>query len=226
MIGKRLALPLWLMFALLLSACATTTSYTPEPGETPGTSGTPIPERPPVIGRFDDALYICRGMTPSNAPSSDETRRITAYTPLINVDDVILASAPAPGACLSSGFGYRAGKLHKGIDLTANPGVAVLAAGNGKVLEKTFRADYGNMIVISHGHGVYTRYAHLASFDPAIDIGVKVVAGQRLGQMGNTAEPPVALHLHYEILTGDYNTPKQSFGLTAVSPFAYPPADE
>ncbi len=227
MTGRNLLIG-WMLSAaaLLLSACATTPTYTPQPGRPQGPAGVPIPERPPLVGHFDEALYICRGLTPSNAPPSDEAQRVTVYAPLINVDDVVLATAPAPGACLSSGFGYRNGKLHKGVDLSANPGVAVLAAGKGKVLEQTFRADYGNMIVIDHGHGIYTRYAHLASFDPAVEVGTRVVQGQRLGQMGNTADPPVALHLHYEILTGDYDTPKGSFGLTAVNPFDYPPADQ
>ncbi|HVZ29236.1 MAG TPA: M23 family metallopeptidase, partial [Asticcacaulis sp.] len=72
--------------------------------------------------------------------------------------------------------------------------------------------------------GVYTRYCHLKAFADGVAAGTHVTAGEVIGFMGNTANPPVAVHLHYEMLTGDYDTPKKSFGLTAVDPFAQPPA--
>ena len=49
-------------------------------------------------------------------------------------------------------------------------------------------------------------------------------AGDQIGLMGNTAGYQAPIHLHYEVLTGDYNTPKQSFGLTPSDVFGYPAA--
>ena len=70
------------------------------------------------------------------------------------------------------------------------------------------------------GQGVFTRYAHLSSFAPDALVGARVVAGQQIGLMGNTAAYTIPIHLHYEVLLGDYDTPAQSFGLEARSPFA------
>ena len=76
------------------------------------------------------------------------------------------------------------------------------------------------MLLIAHGEGVFTRYAHLSSFAPGVVAGARVASGQQIGLMGNTASYAIPIHLHYEILTGDYDTPSASFGLTPVSPFA------
>jgi murein DD-endopeptidase MepM/ murein hydrolase activator NlpD len=55
-------------------------------------------------------------------------------------------------------------------------------------------------------------------------IGARVKQGQQIGLMGNTAAYRIPIHLHYELLTGDYANPKGSFGLKAVNPFTFPKA--
>ena len=92
------------------------------------------------------------------------------------------------------------------LDYHADIGVPVLAGGDGKILEMKYRDDYGNMILIDHGGGVYTRYAHLASFGKGSPPGVSVKAGEALGLMGNSASYQIPIHLHYEVLVGDYTT--------------------
>ncbi len=87
-----------------------------------------------------------------------------------------------------------------------------------------YRDDYGNMLVIDHGGGVYTRYAHLASFGRGLMSGVTVKAGEQIGLMGNTAGYQIPMHLHYELLLGDYANPKASFGLAPADPFSFPSA--
>ena len=77
-----------------------------------------------------------------------------------------------------------------------------------------------NIRAINHGGGVYTRYAHLAGFDYNVDVGDDVAMGQQIGLMGNTSDNPIPIHLHYEILTGNYDTPKKSFVLTPVNPLS------
>lgn len=173
---------------------------------------------------FEPALFLCPGMTVSNAPPAEPDRRVRNYASVVNVNGVPIAVAPTHGACLSSSFGERGGRQHKGLDLHASDGGPILAAGAGVVVERKYRDDYGNMLLIDHGGGVFTRYAHLSSFAPGIVVGAQVASGQQLGLMGNTASYRIPVHLHYELLVGDYNTPRGSFGLTPRSPFEFPRA--
>ncbi len=92
------------------------------------------------------------------------------------------------------------------------------------VIERVYRDDFGNMLLIDHGGGVYTRYAHLASFGQGVVAGARVTAGQQIGLMGNTAAYPLPIHLHYEVLLGDYNNSRRSFGLETRDPFSFPAA--
>ncbi len=146
------------------------------------------------------------------------------FHPIVMIRDVRIATFPTPGACLSSGFGPRNDRLHKGLDYHANIGVPVLAAGDGQIVEIKYREDYGNMILVDHGGGVFTRYAHLASFARGLSQGVTVRAGDGLGLMGNSAGYQIPIHLHYEVLVGDYANPKGSFGLEPVNPLGFPAA--
>ncbi|MEC7290065.1 MAG: M23 family metallopeptidase, partial [Pseudomonadota bacterium] len=98
--------------------------------------------------------------------------------------------------------------------------VDVYAGAAGTVREKQYRNDYGNMIVIDHGDGVFTRYAHLESFANGVDVGDNVSLGAHIGVMGNTASYPIPRHLHYEVLTGTWGAQAGSFALTPVDLFA------
>lgn len=205
---------------LLLAACSTAPDYTLEPQRPTSRPSTPTNRPQGSDAAFAKTLYICGGMTVSNAPPANTSHKVENFNAIIRVGGVPLAVNPAPGSCLSSGFGLRNDRLHKGVDYHYPNGVAVLAAGNGTVMEMIYRGDYGNMVVINHGGGVYTRYAHLAGFDYTIEVGDEVVMGQQIGLMGNTSDNPIPVHLHYEILTGNYDTPKKSFGLTPVNPLS------
>ena len=159
----------------------------------------------------------------SNAPSAGHDRRILHYRRTVKINGLDIAVAPVEAGCVSSGFGYRNGRPHKGIDLYHADPVKIYAAANGRVREKEYRNDYGNMLVIEHGNGVFARYAHLDRFFPGLEIGDPVRRGQTIGFMGNTASYRIPRHLHYEVLTGDYTTAKGSFGLTPVDLFAMLP---
>jgi len=178
----------------------------------------------PVTHAFETVLTLCPSMTVSNAPASDAQRRVSNYAPLVSVNGVNLAANPTQGACLSSAFGPRGRGQHKGVDYYSRSGGPILAAGDGTVVERKYRDDYGNMLLIDHGEGVFTRYAHLSSFAPDALVGARVSAGQQIGLMGNTAAYSIPIHLHYEVLIGDYSTPRESFGLEPRSPFALTPA--
>ena len=101
--------------------------------------------------------------------------------------------------------------------------VRLATAPDGKIRRQRYRRDYGNMIVLDHGRGVFTRYAHLETFaDP--DEGERVIAGQYLGMMGNTAGYQIPRHLHYEVLTGKWGAQAGSFALTPVDVMSLPEA--
>ncbi len=107
-------------------------------------------------------------------------------------------------ARLSSLFGFRkdpfsgAARMHHGIDLSGDRGEPIYAAGKGKVVEvRNSFFGYGREIVIDHGFGYSTRYAHLHSMN--VKLGDEVVRGQQIATMGNTGKSK-GVHLHYEVI--------------------------
>lgn len=210
-----------LLLAFGLAACATRSApivYGPPVDYgPPGTPGNP----PQGTFQPNAELRLCPGMRVSNAPPTDGERYIMPYAPIIVVNGIVMAAAPTNDVCLSSGFGARDGRMHEGIDLTSRPPGPVYAAAPGRVIEARESAGYGLQVLIDHGHGVYTRYAHLAYFEPGLVPGSILGFGQPVGLMGATGNASAA-HLHFEILTGDYNNPRASKGLVVNDPFAFP----
>lgn len=201
----------------------------PAPTAAPASkAAAPAPARAPAVQRAsadakgpEGGLALCPGMRVSNAPPADARRVLLGYTPDVEINGVSIDVNPTRGqVCLSSGFGPRGGRVHRGLDYHSRTGATIHAAADGTVIEMKWRDDYGNMLLIDHGNGVYTRYAHLAGFQSGVAVGGRVRKGDQLGLMGNTAAYPLPVHLHYEVLLGDYDNPKASFGLRAVSPFA------
>jgi murein DD-endopeptidase MepM/ murein hydrolase activator NlpD len=188
---------------------------------------TPAPGSAPRLAPeqvFEATLLQCPRMTVENSPGVDAQGRVTGFKPVVDIQGVRVATGPTRDGCLSSGYGQRNSRLHKGVDYHNETGGPVLAGGDGVIIEMKYRDDYGNMLLIDHGKGVYTRYAHLASFGPGLAPGVTVRAGEQIGLMGNTGAYRVPVHLHYEVLLGDYKNAKASFGLKPADPFDYPAA--
>ena len=105
---------------------------------------------------------------------------------------------------LSSTFGYRSdpfsgrSTMHKGVDFSMKPGNPIYATGDGVVESVGFEFfGYGNSVLIDHGFGYKTRYAHLKSIG-AVE-GMPVKRGECIGQSGNTGKSS-GPHLHYEVL--------------------------
>ena len=173
-----------------------------------------------------DTLLACKGTAPSLGNNVDGDLRITDFKPLVVAQgSVTLATAPVGGGCLSSVFGPRNGRLHKGVDFYHDAPVPIYAAAAGKIRRRLYREDYGNMVVIDHGAGIYTRYAHLEDFAD-IRQGDQVAAGQMIGTMGNTAGYRLPRHLHYEVLTGQWGARSGSFALEPVDVLALPAAGD
>ncbi|MEH6489788.1 M23 family metallopeptidase [Hyphomonas oceanitis] len=178
----------------------------------------------PVIYDFPVTLSLCPKLYVANAPATDTGLHIIGYTATVTINGVTLARAPVEDGCVSSGFGARNGQVHSGVDLYNRDPVAIYAAADGTIREAQYRDDFGNMMVIDHGNGVFTRYAHMASFS-GFKAGDVVLSGQIIGVMGNTAGYLVPRHLHYEILTGDWGAQAGSFALTPNDALAVPPID-
>ncbi len=103
----------------------------------------------------------------------------------------------------SSPFGWRIHpifhvlKFHTGIDITAHKGTPVYATGDGIIVRADYSSGgYGNIIIISHGFGYESYYAHLSKI--LVKPGQKVKRGDLIGLVGNTGRS-TAPHLHYEI---------------------------
>lgn len=100
---------------------------------------------------------------------------------------------------ISSGFGWRWGKLHEGFDICVGLGSPVKAANNGVVVQSAYTGTNGNYIVIAHSNGYYTMYAHMQNrYKQAGDV---VYAGDQIGTMGKTGFA-TGVHLHFAIYNG------------------------
>lgn len=189
----------------------------------PAVSTSTVVQSGPQQGAFQPnaELRFCGAGFGSNIPAADEEKFLRIFKPIIVVNGVVMATIPANDVCLSSGFGPRNGRPHKGIDVTSRPAGKIYSAAPGLILEAGFSRSFGNQIVMAHGNGVFSRYAHLEYIAANLTPGTEIGFGVELGLMGKTGNTS-GVHLHFEILTGDYNTPKKSFGLQARDPFSFP----
>lgn len=159
--------------------------------------------------RSFSSLELCPGVVISNAPAADHTRRIANYGHQTMVNGRALLRAPVE-ACVSSGFGPRrggAGSFHHGVDLYTGSPAPVYAGGDGVVEAVDSLRGYGRTVLVDHGHGVKTRYAHLSGYAPGLKPGARVRLGQAIGRTGDTGNA-TAVHLHYEIIVnGKHRNP-------------------
>jgi murein DD-endopeptidase MepM/ murein hydrolase activator NlpD len=115
--------------------------------------------------------------------------------------------SPLEFSRVSSGFGLRlhpflqTWRAHQGVDYAARPGTRVRATGDGTVEFAGRNGGYGNVVVLRHGGGTTTLYAHLSGFARGLRRGARVGQGDTIGFVGQTgwATGP---HLHYEFRSG------------------------
>ena len=134
---------------------------------------------------FDEVVEMCR--------QHDEMLRcIPAIQPVSNKD--LKKTASGYGTRIDPIYGTT--RFHAGMDFSANPGTDVYATGDGTVVKMGWQTGYGNIIVIDHGFGYETWYAHLQEFRTRL--GKKVVRGEVIGGVGSTGKS-TGPHLHYEV---------------------------
>lgn len=157
---------------------------------------------------FDEVMKMARNKTEMLAS-------IPAIQPLSNKDLKRLAS----------GFGYRThpiykiNHLHSGLDFSAPSGTEIYATGNGKVVRVDSRArGYGKHVVIDHGYGYQTLYAHMSGF--AVKVGQQVKRGEVIGYVGSTGTS-TAPHLHYEVIRNDEKINPINFFYNDLTPEEY-----
>lgn len=120
-----------------------------------------------------------------------------------------LPNVQAPGrlaapisAVTSSPFGRRTdpidgtAKYHAGLDLAADAGTPVRSAGAGVVVRAEQTGGYGRLVVVDHGDGLETRYAHMQQI--SVKVGDRVGAGREVGRVGSTGRS-TGPHLHFEV---------------------------
>jgi len=135
----------------------------------------------------------------------DLTQRSAKLESFYRDQQILLASTPSiwpVRGYLSSRFGNRLDPFtnqpdfHSGIDISTPLGTKVVAPADGVVVTAAEKGAYGNSIIIDHGHGMVTRYGHLASY--AVRPGRRIRRGEVIGYVGSTGRSQ-APHLHYEV---------------------------
>lgn len=152
-----------------------------------------------------------------NLKQEIEKSKHTVISAKANLDYLAAKPSISPiNAAITCGFGHRAdpftsrgSEFHPGVDFGAPVGTDVHAAGNGIVIFAGWHAGYGKMVIISHGYGFQTAYAHNSKL--LVKQGDKVKKGQVISKVGNTGRSTGA-HLHYEIqLNGRKVNPEDYF---------------
>ena len=126
---------------------------------------------------------------------------------------------------MASGYGYRihpiykTKKLHTGMDFSAKSGTPIYATGDGKISKlRKSRRGYGNHVIIDHGYGYKTLYAHMQKY--IVHKGQKVKRGEVIGYVGNTGTS-VAPHLHYEVIKDNRKIDPANFYYNDLTPDEY-----
>jgi len=151
-----------------------------------------------------------------DSASSVQGNQFESLIKLLDGQKNFLASTPAVWpvrGILMSGFGRRtspftgAGDFHKGLDISNQQGTPVISTADGTVTFTGPENFLGNVVMINHGHGMVTCYAHLQKI--LVHPGDKVKRGEKIALLGNTGKS-TGPHLHYEVhLNGTPVDPKK-----------------
>jgi len=157
---------------------------------------------------FDEVINLAKN-------KADMLASIPAIQPIANKDLGRVAS----------GYGYRihpiykTRKLHTGMDFTAPQGTPIYATGDGKIEKvRRSRKGYGNHVIIDHGYGYQTLYAHMKKY--IVYKGQKVKRGEIIGYVGSTGTS-VAPHLHYEVMKNKRKINPVNYYYNDLSPEEY-----
>ena len=169
----------------------------------------PLPERAAGIGGAVDAStgydYVSDRIEDLSSRIARLDQQGLALERSMREKTRLLASTPSVWPLrgyIASGYGRRSdpftGEIewHQGVDIVASPGAPVRTTADGVVLEAATSPTFGKNVVVSHGFGAVTRYAHLSQIE--VRRGQRLRRGQMVGRVGNTGRSR-APHLHYEV---------------------------
>ncbi len=177
------------------------------------------------ILNFQDETDVNEVINPEKAKTEDITEpktenvstKNTNTVPVISVssktktsynDNINSLCAPVINATISSDYGDRSNPIthsfetHKGLDLSADMGSAIYAAADGVVTIAQKSSSYGNYLVIDHGDGLKTLYAHCSKLN--VKAGDTVNKSQIVANVGNTGQS-TRPHLHFEVILNGKN---------------------
>jgi murein DD-endopeptidase MepM/ murein hydrolase activator NlpD len=207
--------------SLQLLAAEVTTAY----GVKNQLTGSPdLIAEAPLVPTMGDTLAEYNYLRTTNM--AGRSRNIFALADL----NVMPSGWPVNGR-LMDGFGHRSdpfsgeGAMHTGVDISAEFGTPVKATGDGVVIHANWNGGYGRCVIVDHGNGYQTWYAHLSRMD--VVEGDEIRQGDVVGQVGTTGRSTGA-HLHYEVRirstpVNPYRFLAQSFGAKApVTPNEFP----
>lgn len=106
---------------------------------------------------------------------------------------------------INSDYGRRWGRKHTGLDIDGNKGEPIGASADGRVISASWDGGYGKAVVIRHGNGLVTKYAHMSQIE--VETGQRVSRGDLIGLVGSTGNS-TGPHVHFEvILDGSFQNP-------------------
>jgi murein DD-endopeptidase MepM/ murein hydrolase activator NlpD len=183
-----------------------------DPGQTPVVTAADAAGRQEAVDRADRAVRTAPTPAPATsapaAPPAKAQQKAPAPKPAAPAKKAAPKPAPAwvnpmPGAPLSSCFGPRWGSQHKGLDFAGRNGTKILSVGKGTVVAAGWNyTGYGMSVVVDHGKGYLSHYAHAQKV--LVRPGWKVKPGQPLALEGSTGDS-TGPHLHFEIHKGMWN---------------------
>ncbi|WP_341954197.1 M23 family metallopeptidase [Salinibacterium sp. TMP30] len=167
----------------------------------PENSAASTPSVATATGSRDDIQTFASPATTAPAPIVRDTFAVEQ----VRQEVIITASGPTGSLDITPAngpikdlFGYRGTEFHGGIDIMAPEASAIVAASAGTVESVTFGGGWGRHVIVDHGGGVKTLYAHMIEGSQAVVAGQWVAAGQFLGSVGNTGYSTFP-HLHFEV---------------------------
>ena len=168
----------------------------------PGIGGSETPESA-AAARLDRLLDLrCEQLKESILV---DVKNMETVCEKLDASRIVLESVPAAWPArgiLGSGFGVRQSPFtetkvfHHGVDIDAPAGTSVKSAAGGKVVRSAYEPLYGNLVVVDHGYGYRTLYAHLS--ERFVEAGAIVGKGDVVGKVGATGRT-TGPHLHYEV---------------------------
>ncbi|CAB1248260.1 M23 family peptidase [Ruminococcaceae bacterium BL-6] len=137
----------------------------------------------------------------SSAPPAESSASGVTYTTSIYSKSPVMVSVfldvPVKGGVITSGFGMRGNKPHRGVDIAAQKGSSIYPALPGTVTEAAENDSYGKYLLIDHGRNIVTRYAHCESL--LVKKGDAVTYGKPIALVGSTGDSD-GPHVHFELI--------------------------